>query len=161
MKNIERRDFLKLAAAGGMAVLACRNVDANTSVMPQTAEIEEATVASLQAAMTSGKMTSRGVTQAYLSSIADIDKRLNSIIELNPDALAIADQMDAERKAGKVRGPLHGIPVLIKDNIDTADKMKTTAGSLALTRRSDAEAGRVHRRATSRTPVRSSSAKQI
>src|SRR5207248_166615 len=68
----------------------------------------------------------------YLTRIADIDKKLNSIIELNPDALAIADQMDRERKAGKVRGPLHGIPVLIKDNIDTADKMKTTAGSLAL-----------------------------
>ena len=77
-------------------------------------------------------MTSRQITQAYLTRISDIDKKLNSIIELNPDALAIADQMDAERKAGKIRGPLHGIPIAIKDNIDTADKMKTTAGSLAL-----------------------------
>src|SRR5204863_7924309 len=68
----------------------------------------------------------------YLARIADTDKKLNSIIELNPDALGIADQMDRERKSGKIRGPLHGIPVLIKDNIDTADKMKTTAGSLAL-----------------------------
>jgi amidase len=95
-------------------------------------QLEEATVSSLQAAMTSGQTSSREITQGYLTRIAEIDKKINSIIELNPDALSIADQMDRERKGGKVRGPLHGIPVLIKDNIDTADKMKTTAGSLAL-----------------------------
>jgi amidase len=133
MKNLERRDFLKLAAAGGLAVLGGRSViGSSAGAGVAAAEIEEATVASLQAAMAAGQMSARGLTQTYLTRIADIDKRLNSVIEINPDALSIADRMDAERKAGKVRGPLHGIPVLIKDNIDTADKMKTTAGSLAL-----------------------------
>jgi amidase len=85
--------------------------------------------------MNAGTLTAHGLTAAYLDRIAEIDKvgpRLNAIMELNPDALAIADRLDAERKAGKVRGPLHGIPVLIKDNIATADRMETTAGSLAL-----------------------------
>jgi len=85
--------------------------------------------------MKSGVYTSRSITQLYLDRIEKIDRsgpHINAIIELNPDALAIADAMDAERKAGKIRGPLHGIPVLIKDNINTADKMQTTAGSLAL-----------------------------
>ncbi len=95
----------------------------------------ELTVVQLQAMMTKGTLTSRALTSAYLARIAAIDAAgpsLHSVIEKNPDALAIADRMDSERKAGKVRGPLHGIPVLIKDNIDSADKMQTTAGSLAL-----------------------------
>jgi len=95
----------------------------------------EMTVVQLQAMMTKGTLSSRTLTSAYLARIAAIDAAgpsLHSVIEKNPDALAIADRMDAERKAGKVRGPLHGIPVLIKDNIDSADKMVTTAGSLAL-----------------------------
>jgi amidase len=95
----------------------------------------EATIAGLQAQMASGQLTSVALTTVYLKRIAEVDQagpRLNAVIELNPDALAIAQQLDAERKAGKVRGPLHGIPVLIKDNIATADKMQTTAGSLAL-----------------------------
>ena len=95
----------------------------------------EATIDDLQARMGAGSLTSRELTAAYLDRIAQIDKagpKLNAIIELNPDALAIAEKLDAERKAGKVRGPLHGIPVLIKDNLDTADRMATTAGSLAL-----------------------------
>lgn len=95
----------------------------------------EATIDGLQARMAAGTLTARELTAAYLKRIARIDKggpKLNAVIELNPDALAIADQLDAERKAGRVRGPLHGIPVLIKDNIDTADRMATTAGSLAL-----------------------------
>ena len=100
--------------------------------MPVAPELEEATVESLQTAMASGQTTSAEITQGYLTRIADIDKKLNSVIELNPDAPTIARQMDAERRTGKVRGPLHGIPILIKDNIDTGDKMKTTAGSLAL-----------------------------
>lgn len=98
-------------------------------------ELEETTIAELQEAMRSGKHTSRSITEAYLERIQDVDKQgaaLNSIIELNPDALAIADDLDKERKAGRVRGPLHGIPILIKDNIDTGDRMLTTAGSLAL-----------------------------
>src|SRR5258705_12534132 len=85
--------------------------------------------------MQTGELTSHSITEKYLKKIQDIDKngpKLNSVIEINPDALSIADAMDNERKAGKTRGPLHGIPVLIKDNIDTADKMQTTAGSLAL-----------------------------
>ena len=133
MKDLERRDFLKLAAAGSLAIIGSRSVSAVTSEKTMhAAELEEATVTFLQSEMASGRMSARTITQVYLARIAEIDKRLNSIIELNPDALAVADQMDKERKAGKVRGPLHGIPVVIKDNIDTADKMKTTAGSLAL-----------------------------
>lgn len=95
----------------------------------------EATIDDLQQKMNAGDLSAVALTQAYLDRIARIDKagpRLNAVIELNPDALAIAAAMDAERKEGKLRGPLHGIPVLIKDNIDTADKMQTTAGSLAL-----------------------------
>jgi amidase len=103
-----------------------------TSAQNASFALEEKTVAELQAMMQKGALTSRQITQAYLDRIADVDKKLNSMIEINPDALVIADQMDTERKGGKVRGPLHGIPIAIKDNIDTADKMKTTAGSLAL-----------------------------
>jgi amidase len=96
---------------------------------------EEFSVAQLAAKMERGELTSHALVQRYLDRIAKIDKSgpaINAIIELNPDALSIADQLDAERKSGKVRGPMHGIPVLIKDNIDTADKMHTSAGSLAL-----------------------------
>jgi amidase len=97
--------------------------------------LEEITIDELQRQMTSGEHSSRSITKLYLKRIAEMDKKgpaLNAIIELNPDALEIADRMDAERKAGKIRGPLHGIPVLVKDNINTGDKMMTTAGSLAL-----------------------------
>lgn len=97
--------------------------------------IEEASVAELQAAMTNGETTSRALVTAYLDRIAKIDKagpRLNAVLELNPDAMAIAEALDAERATTGPRGPLHGIPILIKDNIDTADRMETTAGSLAL-----------------------------
>ena len=95
----------------------------------------EATIDSLQARMAAGTLSAHDLTAAYLARIAEVDKggpKLNSVIELNPDAIAIADALDAERKAGHLRGPLHGIPVLIKDNIDTVDRMQTTAGSLAL-----------------------------
>ena len=98
-------------------------------------QLEEATIAQLQSAQTSGAQTARALTELYLKRIDELDKRgpaINSVIELNPDALSLAEQLDAERKAGKLRGPLHGIPVLIKDNIDTHDRMTTTAGSLAL-----------------------------
>jgi amidase len=97
--------------------------------------LEEVTAVQLQAWMTSGRYTARQVAEMYLRRIEEIDRSgpaLHAVIELNPDALAIADALDAERKAGRPRGPLHGIPVLIKDNIDTADQMMTTAGSLAL-----------------------------
>ena len=98
-------------------------------------ELDEITIDELQKKMQSGEHTSRSITQLYLNRIDAIDKKgpaINAVIEINPDALAIADSMDKERKAGKVRGPLHGIPVLIKDNIDTGDAMMTTAGALAL-----------------------------
>ncbi|MEY2501076.1 MAG: amidase [Verrucomicrobiota bacterium] len=110
------------------------NSDASTAPV-KAFEFEETTIAELQEAMRSGRHTSRSITQAYLERIQEVDKQgpaLNSVIELNPDALAMAEKLDDERKAGRVRGPLHGIPVLIKDNIDTADRMQTTAGSLAL-----------------------------
>ncbi len=97
--------------------------------------MEEMTIAELQQRMESGELTARGITEMYLARIAQIDKQgpaINAVIELNPDALVIADQLDAERQASGARGPLHGIPVLLKDNIDTADQMMTTAGSLAL-----------------------------
>jgi amidase len=102
---------------------------------PAPFELDEMTVAQLQEAMTRGRLTSRQLVEQYLRRIEQIDRSgptLRSVIEINPDALALAEAMDAERKAGKVRGPLHGIPILIKDNIDTGDKMMTTAGSLAL-----------------------------
>jgi len=95
----------------------------------------ETTIPALQEKMKNGTLTSKFITEWYLNRIAKIDKSgpaINSIIELNPDAISIAEATDTERKNGKVRSALHGIPVLIKDNIDTGDKMMTTAGSLAL-----------------------------
>lgn len=97
--------------------------------------LKEATIDQLQQIMVSGEATSRSITEQYLQWIKEVDKQgpaLHAVIELNPDALSIADKLDKERKAGKVRGPLHGIPMLVKDNIDTGDSMMTTAGSLAL-----------------------------
>ena len=98
-------------------------------------QIEEGGIADLQEAIAAGQLTSASVTQQYLDRIAAIDHSgpsVNSVIELNPEALAVAARLDDERKAGKSRGPLHGVPILIKDNIDTGDRMRTSAGSLAL-----------------------------
>ena len=97
--------------------------------------LPEWTISDLQEKMEIGELTARRLVELYTERISEIDKEgpyINSVIELNPDALGIADALDAERKAGKTRGPLHGVPILIKDNIDTADRMQTTAGSLAL-----------------------------
>ena len=97
--------------------------------------MEEHSLSELQQQMTSGERSARAICEAYLDRIEALDKQgpaLNAVIELNPDALDIADTLDAERDRGRVRGPLHGIPILLKDNIDTGDKMMTTAGSLAL-----------------------------
>src|SRR3954449_4987256 len=102
---------------------------------PAPFPLEEATVSQLQEWMTSGRYTARQITELYLARIEEIDRRgpeLRSVIEINPDAASIADALDAERRTRGARGPLHGIPVLIKDNIDTGDHMQTTAGSLAL-----------------------------
>lgn len=98
-------------------------------------ELEEETISSLREKLTSGKYTSEQLVKLYLDRIDSIDKNsihLNAVIEINPDAISIAKELDIELKSGKSRGPLHGIPILIKDNIDTGDKMQTTAGSLAL-----------------------------
>ncbi len=131
---MNRRDF---AGAIGAAALtaACRRPAPGTRTPVAEVELVEASIADLQAAMTSGRATAEGITSQYLGRMAAIDRAgpaLRSIIEVNPEAETIARARDGERKAGRVRGPLHGIPVVIKDNIDTADRMMTSAGSLAL-----------------------------
>jgi amidase len=126
----QRREFLRRCAAG-VSTLATSRPSTATSRFP----FLEATIAQLQARLESDKLTSRALTNAYLGRIEEFDRRgvkLSSVIELNPDAMALAAEMDRERKSGRVRGPLHGIPILLKDNIATADRMATTAGSLAL-----------------------------
>src|SRR4029077_1646691 len=98
-------------------------------------DLEETTIRTLIQDQQSGRRTARQISSAYIARIQALDRSgpaLHSVIELNPDALTIADALDAERVAGRLRGPLHGVPVLIKDNIDTGDRMMTTAGSLAV-----------------------------
>src|SRR4051812_7831500 len=140
---MNRRNFLKNSSLAGLSIAtvqlgACNDSSKTASGQNDSNdsfELNEITIDALQQKMQSGQYSSRSITQLYLDRIKAIDKagpQLNSIIELNPDALSIADAMDQERKNGKTRGALHGIPVLIKDNIDTADKMQTTAGALAL-----------------------------
>jgi amidase len=110
----------------------------DTSAQQQTTavfDLEEATIRALIQDQQAGRRTARQIASAYIARIQSLDRTgpaLHATIELNPDALTIADSLDADRSAGRLRGPLHGIPVLIKDNIDTADHMTTTAGSLAL-----------------------------
>ena len=135
MTTKNRREFLKTGAAGLAAVVLFRNANGevvNLAGSEPFPELVEVTIHSLQAKMKSGKLTARKLTEMYLERIKQVDTKTRSVLELNPDALAIADARDKERKRGKLRGPMHGIPILIKDNIDTADKMLTTAGSLAL-----------------------------
>lgn len=126
---MDRRNFLGTTAAAGVTFLASRNASARPV---QNLDLHERTIAELQSAMLKGDLSASGLVQGYLDEIGRTDKKINSIIEINPDAMQIAEQLDRERKEGKIRGPLHGIPVVLKDNIDTADRMKTTAGSLAL-----------------------------
>jgi amidase len=137
----QRRRFLRGSALAGVsaAVLpvlaAARQVAASPAPEIKSFELDEITIADLQAGMVSGKFSARSITEKYLARIEEIDQQgpaLKSVIEVNPEALAIADALDKELKENHVRGPMHGIPVLIKDNIDTADRMQTTAGSLAL-----------------------------
>ena len=143
---VDRRRFIGTMAAGsaglalGTSACAPGEPGAGASGGGQAGtvppfELDEVTVSELQSSMESGERSARSITEAYLARIEALDGQgpeLRSIIETNPDALALADELDAERRAGTVRGPLHGIPVAIKDNIDTADGMTTTAGSLAL-----------------------------
>jgi amidase len=157
-RGIDRRTFLKYGAITGGAVAASQALPGLTAsagaaaanggvravssatraaakARPRSFEFEEKTIAELQAMMESGEITSRQLTQAYIDRIDEIDHngiQLNSVIEVNSDALAIADELDLERANGHVRGPLHGIPILLKDNVATLDRMQTTAGSLAL-----------------------------
>lgn len=142
--GIDRRNFLGYAGLGAAAAIAAPLTLEAGPQQPASAsepqpipdfELDEITVAQLQDGMRSGRWTSKSLVESYLGRIDLIDKRgpaINAIIELNPDAIQIAQELDSERKSGNVRGPLHGVPILIKDNIDTADKMHTTAGSLAL-----------------------------
>ncbi|HET9066543.1 MAG TPA: amidase [Gemmatimonadales bacterium] len=140
---MERRDFLQSAALGGLVPLLPHAgggsdpaiaVDVRSQPV-RRGELDEQSLADLAAGMAAGRWTSRDLVERYHQQIALRDAPrggLHAVIERNPDALAIADAMDAERRAGRVRGPLHGIPILIKDNIDTGDRMQTSAGSLAL-----------------------------
>jgi amidase len=141
---MNRRTFVRNSVAGGIGLasvsVASNAKEISTPKIPPVApppafELDELSIAELQSGMASGKYSAHSLAKKYLDRIDDIDKRgpaINSVIELNPDALAIATELDRERKSKGVRGPLHGIPVLIKDNIDTHDRMTTTAGSLAL-----------------------------
>jgi amidase len=144
--SLNRRNFIRngtlasIAGASGFACLSSCTKSQEEKKLPETQGpgdfvLNEATIDQLQQKMQSGEMTSKSITELYLKRIQEIDKegpKLNAVIEINPDAITIAETLDQERKEGKVRGPLHGIPILIKDNIDTGDKMMTTAGSVAL-----------------------------
>ena len=128
---MKRRNFLQTTATA----LAVAVTKPTAAFKPPAFELDELTIADLQRGMQSGKYSARELVEKYTNRINEIDRKgptLKSVIELNPDAEAIAVALDRERKEGRVRGPLHGIPILVKDNIDTRDRMMTTAGSLAL-----------------------------
>ena len=139
---MKRRNFFKAAALGGGTIAltplsSCVQSTTSDKTPPNYSDFElnELTIAELQEKMSSGKLTSEEITKKYLDRIDQLNTNgpeLRAVIEINPDALEIAKQMDAERRTGKIRGLMHGIPILIKDNIDTGDQMQTTAGSLAL-----------------------------
>jgi len=138
---MDRRKFLHQGSLSGLGLGLMLQplpltINHRRSTTPKALQPEEVSAAEWLDMLQSGKTTSVEITQAYLARIEEIDKKgalLNSVIEINPDALSLAETMDHERKAGTLRGPLHGIPILIKDNINTGDQMLTTAGSLALT----------------------------
>ena len=136
--TIDRRTFLEytgVSGALGQMLPRIPGLAPGVSRPAAPSELEEATIAELQAGMASGKYTSRAITAVYLQRIEALDKKgpgLRSVLETNPDALAQAAALDAERKAKGPRGPLHGIPILVKDNVATRDRMQSTAGSLAL-----------------------------
>lgn len=131
---MKRRAFLLEGAIGGASLLGLGELRAAEPANPAF-ELEEATIAEIQREMVSGKLTSLSLTRQYLERIGEMDRRgptLRAMLDINPDAQAIARDLDAERRGRGIRGPLHGIPVLLKDNIDTSDRMTTTAGSYAL-----------------------------
>ena len=140
---VQRRRFLQTSLLTGVsaavlpALAGARVVSPPSPAAPgvSPSELDELTIADLQQGMTSGKFTARSLVEKYLARIESLDKQdptVNSVIQVNPDALSIADALDLERKQKGARGLMHGVPVLIKDNIDTDDRMLTTAGSLAL-----------------------------
>jgi len=130
---VTRRKFIGTTAASSAALLT-GGLASLLQARPRLADepFIEATIPQLQALMASGQLTSRQLTQGYIRRIQSLNPLLHSVIELNPNAIAIASQLDNERRRGQVRGPLHGIPLLVKDNIATDDQMQTTAGSLAI-----------------------------
>src|SRR2546421_3230355 len=136
--GFSRRDVLKLGAlAGATASLAPLATSPLAAVAAATApsDFNEMTITQLKGLMASGRARSTDLVNFYLRRIQALDQGgplVNSVIEVNPDAHAIAQQLDDERRAGHVRGPLHGVPVLLKDNVDTHDRMQSAAGSLAL-----------------------------
>jgi len=130
--RLSRRAFLGATAASGAILLADRVGSLADAASPASASWLDASITQLQSLMSSRQITSRELTRAYLGRIAELNPLLHAVIETNREALQIAGQRDDERRAGQVRGPLHGIPILLKDNIATADGMQTTAGSLAL-----------------------------
>src|SRR5213594_2516755 len=139
---MDRRAFLEhvtvsgsVAAVGPVLPALARGVSRPTAPGSAPFELEEATIAGLQAGLAAGKYTARSLVMAYLQRIEELDRKgpaLRSVLEANPEALAQAAALDVERKAKGPRGPLHGIPVLVKDNVATRDRMQSTAGSLAL-----------------------------
>lgn len=137
---MKRRSFFKTTALGSTAlafpvISSCAGDKPGSFpgiYKPSEFEFNEITVSELQQKMAAGELTSESICKKYLDRIEAVDPLLKAVIELNPDAMEIARNLDLERKSGKVRGLLHGIPVMIKDNIDTGDRMMTTAGSLAL-----------------------------
>ena len=137
-RSMDRRSFVEYLAVSGAVAVAQPVLPGRpprVSVPPMPFDLEEVTIAALQAGMTSGKYTAKGLTTAYLQRIEELDRKgpaLHAVLETNPDALAQATALDAERKAKGPRGPLHGVPVLVKDNVATKDRMQSTAGSLAL-----------------------------
>src|SRR5258707_11192215 len=132
--HISRRSFLGATAAGSTALLTggLAALFKDSALGGSSFPFVEATIPQLQAAMTNGQLTSKDLVLAYLNRIQALNPTLHAVIETNPNAVSIAVGLDNERRAGHVRGPLHGIPVLVKDNIATLDNLQTTAGSLAL-----------------------------
>src|SRR5262245_26454119 len=132
--KVDRRKFIRLALAGGAGVFAggLGALVPRSLLAASPSDWIEATIPQLQSLFQSGALTSEELTRGYLDRITQLNPLLGAVIEPNPDALSIAQKRDTERRTGRLRGPLHGIPVLVKDNIATRDSMQTTAGSLAL-----------------------------
>src|ERR1044072_4021772 len=132
-KKQTRREFLATGAAALGALSMGKSIKAEPALISGIhPELGEITIAELGSRMASGELTAVELVEMYTARIKELDPKVRSVLEINPDAMEIAAKLDQGRKKGRLRSPMYGIPVLIKDNIDTHDKMKTTAGSLAL-----------------------------